>query len=249
MEAARTPAPAAVCTCAIVSTSGILLQHTWSREIDATQVVIRFGTAPLQGFERHVGSRTSIRVFNGACSGQTGVVLMPELSRLADHEPDTIFLYFMSEEVGQCTDEIHRFHASRRNAYFIVPSTSIVDDGRRAYPRGELPLRREIELLHHIPGRDGFSKMPSSGFTALHYFLVRGMCDQVGLFGFDSTQNVERNTPYHYWEALSSTNSIATHYNKRANAHSIVGMTPAPMDAAQRWPLALGEVCTSTTIE
>ena len=50
--------------CALVSTSGSLLRHHYGPAIDAHDVVVRTGTAPLRGFERHVGNRTDFRVMS-----------------------------------------------------------------------------------------------------------------------------------------------------------------------------------------
>ena len=49
------------CTCAFVSTSGVLLSQRIGAQIDSHDLVIRAGLAPTVGYEPHVGSRTSVR--------------------------------------------------------------------------------------------------------------------------------------------------------------------------------------------
>eukprot|EP00899_Mesostigma_viride_P003279 jgi/Mesvir1/12952/Mv05965-RA.2 len=49
-------------TCAIVGSSGILLYFKNGGAIDEHELVVRFNNAPTQGFEAHVGSRTTHRV-------------------------------------------------------------------------------------------------------------------------------------------------------------------------------------------
>ena len=49
---------------AIVGSSAILLKDQHGAAIDAHDEVIRFNRAPVEGFENHVGSRTTIRTAN-----------------------------------------------------------------------------------------------------------------------------------------------------------------------------------------
>ncbi|XP_066293902.1 alpha-N-acetylgalactosaminide alpha-2,6-sialyltransferase 5-like isoform X3 [Branchiostoma lanceolatum] len=48
--------------CAMVSSSGQVLHHEAGTEIDKAECVIRMNDAPVTGFEKHVGTRTTIRV-------------------------------------------------------------------------------------------------------------------------------------------------------------------------------------------
>mmetsp|Transcript_19746 Transcript_19746/g.35789 ORF Transcript_19746/g.35789 Transcript_19746/m.35789 type:complete len:500 (+) Transcript_19746:29-1528(+) len=49
-------------SCAIVSSSGAMLHHTYGEEINAHDVIMRFNDAPTKAYESHVGNRTDIRV-------------------------------------------------------------------------------------------------------------------------------------------------------------------------------------------
>eukprot|EP00898_Chlorokybus_atmophyticus_P004685 jgi/Chlat1/5217/Chrsp33S05183 len=51
-------------SCAIVGSSGILLNYAHGKEIDAHDVVFRFNSAPTQSFARHSGIRTTHRLTN-----------------------------------------------------------------------------------------------------------------------------------------------------------------------------------------
>lgn len=50
-------------TCAVVGSSASLLSREFGAEIDSADVVVRINTAPTRGFERHVGRRTSVRIW------------------------------------------------------------------------------------------------------------------------------------------------------------------------------------------
>lgn len=51
-------------TCAIVGSSGLLLNHEHGKAIDAHDFVIRANNAPTKGFEKHVGAKTSLMTMN-----------------------------------------------------------------------------------------------------------------------------------------------------------------------------------------
>ena len=64
---------------AIVGSSGILLNTEFGQEIDDHDVVVRFNVAKTDGYEKHVGSRTDIRVMNGhTWAGTTSKDIFPE---------------------------------------------------------------------------------------------------------------------------------------------------------------------------
>ena len=51
-------------TCAIVGSSGSLLEDRFGAQIDRHDIVLRFNNAPTKGFEPIVGSKTSVRLLN-----------------------------------------------------------------------------------------------------------------------------------------------------------------------------------------
>eukprot|EP00058_Branchiostoma_floridae_P023809 XP_002609299.1 hypothetical protein BRAFLDRAFT_86789 [Branchiostoma floridae] len=57
-------------SCAVVSSSHGLMLHTYGREIDAHDAVLRFNCAPTETFEEFVGSRTDIRLINTRIPGR-----------------------------------------------------------------------------------------------------------------------------------------------------------------------------------
>mmetsp|Transcript_29029 Transcript_29029/g.52882 ORF Transcript_29029/g.52882 Transcript_29029/m.52882 type:complete len:300 (-) Transcript_29029:46-945(-) len=48
-------------SCAVVSSSGALLDHLHGADIDSHDIVLRFNGAPTLGYEEHVGGKTEIR--------------------------------------------------------------------------------------------------------------------------------------------------------------------------------------------
>ena len=58
-------------TCALVGSSGSLLQDRYGNEIDNHDLVLRFNNAPVAGFEPIAGKRTSIRLINSHAAAAT----------------------------------------------------------------------------------------------------------------------------------------------------------------------------------
>ena len=61
-------------TCAVVSNSGRLLKHENGEEIDKAQAVFRINYPPTEGYEKHVGSRTTFDIVNGHHAQRLGLV-------------------------------------------------------------------------------------------------------------------------------------------------------------------------------
>ena len=78
--------------CAVVGSSHRLLQEHRGMDIDGHDVIIRMNDAPTRGFERHVGSRTEVRLLHkdSASSMHNPQASMAEAVTLASAPPQLL---------------------------------------------------------------------------------------------------------------------------------------------------------------
>ena len=81
-------------SCAVVGSSAVLLTATHGARIDAHDTVIRMNEAPIEGFERHAGSRTTHRVW--------GCQHLPDFGRRWTLASENIVIYCPVDWVGAC---------------------------------------------------------------------------------------------------------------------------------------------------
>ncbi|GAQ84953.1 beta-galactoside alpha-2,3-sialyltransferase [Klebsormidium nitens] len=68
-------------SCAVVGNSGRLLQHEHGAEIDKRDLVIRFNWGKTDGYEKHVGTKSHVRIYNGpyVSQKQPGEITLAEI--------------------------------------------------------------------------------------------------------------------------------------------------------------------------
>ena len=69
-------------TCGVVSSAGSLLGSNLGDHINKNDYVIRFNNAPTHGFEKHVGTKTSLRIVNSQVVGKPEFRFLDESASL-----------------------------------------------------------------------------------------------------------------------------------------------------------------------
>jgi len=196
-------------SCALVGNSGALLFHERGTEIDGHEAVFRFNNAPVKGYEKNVGSKTTFQVFNSKA-------VREYLARLKKKRPkETWSILTITDFQGgkkeidyngkrmTALDQAKQVQWSQildRLQQFGNPQTfSIVAPGlsyrvREVYE--ELQRRFEKEGLGKYEGLK-----PSSGFYT--FFVMREICDSIDIYGVSSREhrreNIKGEVKYNYF--------------------------------------------------
>ena len=169
-------------SCALVSTAGYLTKFEHGSSIDQADFVIRVGAGPSEGFERHVGSRTDVRLIRySAFDGTRGV---PNLT-------NSELAVVMHDRIQSSTSVLSK--SARRD---LVASKSVPYINVHIWDveKGASGISECILMTGKL--RSGAHL--SSGIWAL-LFLIQGLdfCNEIKLYGFLGSRFQE--DPYHYW--------------------------------------------------
>lgn len=172
-------APSRYRSCAVVGNSGILLNSSYGALIDSHEMVIRLNNAKTQGFQKHVGSKTTLAFMNSnilrMCSRRPDCACHPY------GEDVPIILYICQAphlmDVALCGD-VHK-------------SPLVVTDGRldslcarivKWYSVKNFVETSGLPVENWDSAHHSFYFHYSSGFQAV--VVALGICDRVSMFGF-----------------------------------------------------------------
>uniref|UniRef100_A0A8C4DJJ9 Beta-galactoside alpha-2,6-sialyltransferase 2 n=1 Tax=Dicentrarchus labrax TaxID=13489 RepID=A0A8C4DJJ9_DICLA len=175
--------------CAVVASAGAVLRSSLGTEIDSHDAVLRFNAAPTKGFERDVGTKTTIRIINSQIVSQSR------------HQFRTSSLY------ENCTLLVWdpAPYSSNLTQWFQKPDFDLFSpymERRRLRP--EQPfyiLHPEFiwslwDLIQDNTEDQIQPNPPSSGFTGI--VLMMSLCDEVSVYEF--VPSVRRSERCHYYE-------------------------------------------------
>ncbi|XP_075635994.1 beta-1,6-galactosyltransferase GALT29A [Castanea sativa] len=166
-------------SCAVVGNSGILLKSEYGELIDSHEFVVRLNNARTTGFERNVGSKTSISFVNSNilhfCARREGCFCHP----YGVDVPIVMYIcqpvHFMDYTVCNST---HKAALIVTDPRFDVLCARIV----KYYSLKRFVEETGKSLDEWAVARDGANFHYSSGMQAV--MLALGVCDKVSVFGF-----------------------------------------------------------------
>lgn len=157
----------------LVGNSGLMKSKEWGSEIDSYDVVIRFNHAPTDGYEKYVGSKTTLRLVNGHCFGGT-----TKVERNPTAHPN--FLPSLPPQDIICkTWNVEEFmkgvfsNVNKHNLFFINPQFV-------------------MEVSKYTPGQE-----PTAGFVMM--MLLLSKFESIDMYGFTFW---EEGHDYHYFEKV-----------------------------------------------
>ncbi|OAY64039.1 Sialyltransferase-like protein 1 [Ananas comosus] len=176
-------------SCAVVGNSGILLNSEHGDLIDGHDLVIRLNNARIEGFRRHVGSKTGLSFVNSnilhLCARRDGCFCHP----YGDGVPILIYICQAAHFLDfVACNASHRAPLLVTDPRFDVLCARIV----KYYS-----LRRFVSETGRPPeqwaaAHDALMFHYSSGFQAV--MLAVGICDRVSVFGFGKSLDAK----HHY---------------------------------------------------
>ncbi|KAK7896451.1 hypothetical protein WMY93_021776 [Mugilogobius chulae] len=202
--------------CAFVSSSGQMLGAAAREEIDNTDCVIRMNNAPTVGYEKDVGSLTTVRVVS-----HTSVPLL-------------------------IRNEHYYFRQSANTTYvFWGPERNMRQDGKgkvynallkitKKYPEVKIyaVTKEKIEYCDDVfQNETGKNRMKTGAFLSTGFFtmiLALDMCDSVNVYGMIDNNYCSRANhsvvPYHYYESkrINECRMYNVHENTKRGGHRFI---------------------------
>jgi hypothetical protein len=166
--------------CAVVSNSGVLQTHEHGQDIDNADVVFRFNDAPLEKWEKNVGTKRSIRLVSGMFPGY--VVHHSTMAAFGIDNDELVAIIS-----GGTIPELDSFRSQYPQAPVQIIDTAL--------------LQRFETSLKSIYDADWFQQggmaRPTTGAIGMLSAMQR--CDEVRAYGMARSSNGDR-APYHYYD-------------------------------------------------
>eukprot|EP00965_Chrysotila_dentata_P256520 6212567-Pleurochrysis_carterae.AAC.1 len=160
--------------CALVGSSGSLLGRGQGAQIDRAQAIFRINEAPVRGFERDVGSLTSVRISNAYRPFR--VAQMPDA-------PSTLRLVYCQPTL----------HLSGCWPSIVSNASALISKHAQGFAAPRLGLRVPHELNAQMRRETAWRRpkqSPSTGAVAL--YVAMRLCANVSVFGFGNATGAGR---------------------------------------------------------
>ena len=215
-------------TCAIVGNSGAILGKRYGTEIDEKDAVWRVNYAPIDGFEKDVGYRTTFDLINQQHTKRF-VRGDGEYSE-EDEDGENNDASDQAEEINEADESKPKVflkngrgakHASKRNSTLMVFEVTSNYARKHLYARlmrqrtnkglkiwsPELVVhaQRSWDILSRLTAQKmGTSKTGKAMSGAYAVLLASQICEEVHLYGFSpyKRRDIGQAVPYHYFDEI-----------------------------------------------
>uniref|UniRef100_A0A6I8P864 CMP-N-acetylneuraminate-beta-1,4-galactoside alpha-2,3-sialyltransferase n=1 Tax=Ornithorhynchus anatinus TaxID=9258 RepID=A0A6I8P864_ORNAN len=180
--------------CIIVGNGGVLANKSLGAKIDDYDVVVRLNSAPVKGFEKDVGSKTTLRI-----TYPEGAIQKPE-----QYERDSLFVLagFKWQDFKWLKYIVYKEKVSATDGFWKSVATRVPKEPHEIRILNPYFIQEAAFSFIGLPFNNGLmgrGNIPTLGSVAITMALHN--CDEVAVAGFGYDMN-SPNTPLHYYEAI-----------------------------------------------
>ncbi|XP_041475856.1 alpha-N-acetyl-neuraminyl-2,3-beta-galactosyl-1,3-N-acetyl-galactosaminide alpha-2,6-sialyltransferase-like [Lytechinus variegatus] len=198
-------------TCSLVTSSGQLLGKSAGKDIDSAECVIRMNDAPIRGFERDVGRRTTVRVV-GHSNFRT--IFQNKLRSQYVHFRDPL-----TRAENVVIAWLYATNIYKNPAYRLTLNYSQMYRNVTFFMHTLAMMQHNNEVFHNETGitRTQAKTWLTTGWHAM--LLALDTCDEINVYGmvYDEYCQDHPNdtTPYHYYlQEENKTRSECDYYRR-----------------------------------
>ncbi|XP_053431899.1 CMP-N-acetylneuraminate-beta-1,4-galactoside alpha-2,3-sialyltransferase isoform X3 [Nycticebus coucang] len=180
--------------CIIVGNGGVLANKSLGSRIDDYDIVVRLNSAPVKGFEKDVGSKTTLRI-----TYPEGAMQRPE-----QYERDSLFVLagFKWQDFKWLKYIVYKERVSASDGFWKSVATRVPKEPPEIRILNPYFIQEAAFTLIGLPFNNGLmgrGNIPTLGSVAVTMALHG--CDEVAVagFGYDMSRP---NAPLHYYETV-----------------------------------------------
>ncbi|XP_039179008.1 CMP-N-acetylneuraminate-beta-1,4-galactoside alpha-2,3-sialyltransferase isoform X2 [Crotalus tigris] len=180
--------------CIIVGNGGILANKSLGLKIDDYDIVIRLNSAPVKGFEKDVGGKTTMRI-----TYPEGAIQKPE-----QYEKDSLFVLagFKWQDFKWLKYIVYKEKVSASDGFWKSVATHVPREPHEIRILNPYFIQEAAFSFIGLPFNNGLmgrGNIPTLGSVAIT--MVLHNCDEVAVAGFGYDMN-SPNAPLHYYENI-----------------------------------------------
>uniref|UniRef100_A0A2I3M6N3 CMP-N-acetylneuraminate-beta-1,4-galactoside alpha-2,3-sialyltransferase n=2 Tax=Cercopithecinae TaxID=9528 RepID=A0A2I3M6N3_PAPAN len=180
--------------CIIVGNGGVLANKSLGSRIDDYDIVVRLNSAPVKGFEKDVGSKTTLRI-----TYPEGAMQRPE-----QYERDSLFVLagFKWQDFKWLKYIVFKERVSASDGFWKSVATRVPKEPPEIRILNPYFIQEAAFTLIGLPFNNGLmgrGNIPTLGSVAVTMALHG--CDEVAVAGFGYDMSTP-NAPLHYYETV-----------------------------------------------
>ncbi|XP_014592813.2 CMP-N-acetylneuraminate-beta-1,4-galactoside alpha-2,3-sialyltransferase isoform X2 [Equus quagga] len=180
--------------CIIVGNGGVLANKSLGSRIDDYDIVVRLNSAPVKGFEKDVGSKTTLRI-----TYPEGAMQQPE-----QYERDSLFVLagFKWQDFRWLKYIVYKERMSALDGFWKSVATRVPKEPPEIRILNPYFIQEAAFNLIGLPFNNGLmgrGNIPTLGSVAVTMALHG--CDEVAVAGFGYDMSTP-NAPLHYYETV-----------------------------------------------